>query len=382
MENEYYRIDLKNNGIRRIIDKEIGKDILKADRFGGGDVFTMQSVGNGAGEFADVQQPTMEGFERLSDLMSPWVRVEQGPVRITYETAGTFGDATVRLRVRLYNGIKRIDFETDILGFNGAKYREFRMAFPLNMEKGEIAYSVPMGVVEVGKSEIAGAAGERYVEPCAEVHPREVIDWFSASNGDFGVTISSSVAVFDWIDPTGATVDYPVLQPLLLASRKSCHAEGNWYLQTGDHTFNFSLYSYKGSWKNGWKKGTEASQPLIAVTGASGQSEKTLPESMSFCSVDADNVFISTIKKCDDDDSVVIRCCELEGRDARHPEFCSAKSGDPAQIGITWFTGIAKADRTNIIEEEGRPIGHSGNTLQARIGHHAIETFKITPALK
>lgn len=369
MENEFYRIELDDHGIRRIVDKEIDEDVFKTGSFSVGDVFTMQSVGNGAGEFADVQQPTMEGFERMSGFTTRWLRTENGPVRTTFETAGTFGHAsTVRLRVSLFHGIKRIDFETDILGWNGTRNREFRMAFPLNMEKGDVAYAVPMGVVEVGKSEIRGAAGERYVTACKEVHPREVLDWFSASNGDFGVTISSSVAVFDWKDPTGASGDSPVLQPLLLASRKSCHGEGNWYLQTGDHTYSFSLFSYRGGWKNGWRSGTEASQPMTAVLGGSRKPDGALPESMSFCGIDGDNVSISTIKKCDDDDTVVIRCFELEGKDT--------------QSEITWFGGMTKAEHTNIIEEEGRPISGGGNRFPVSLGHHAIETYKITPVFK
>ncbi len=370
MENRFYRIELSERGIKSIFDKELGKEILKTDAFTGGDVFTMQSVGNGAGEFADIQQPTMEEFDRLSDHAANWVRIEQGSVRTTCEIAAVLGHATVRLRVRLYHSIKRIDFETDLLGWDGTKNREFRMAFPLNMAKADIAYSVPMGVAEVGKSEIAGTAGERYTTPCAQVHPREVIDWFSASDGEYGVTIGSSTAVFDWIDPTGRAGSYPVLQPILLASRKSCHGEGNWYLQTGDHTYRFSLVSYKGGWRNGRKAGTGSVQPLIAVrcAPAAGGSGKTLPESMSFCGVSGDNVVISAIKKCDDDDGVVIRCCEMEGHDT--------------ESGVTWFSGISKAARTNIIEEEGTPVGSSGGTFRARTGHHAIETFKISPVLK
>jgi hypothetical protein len=32
---------------------------------------------------------------------------------------------------------------------------------------------------------------------------------------------------------------------------------------------------------------------------------------------------------------------------------------------------------TNIIEEEGQEIPSGKNSFQARVGHHAIETFKV-----
>ncbi len=219
------------------------------------------------------------------------------------------------------------------------------------------------------KSEIAGAAGERYTTACSEVHPREVIDWFSASDGDYGVTISSSVAVFDWIDPGDNPAEYPVLQPLLLASRKSCHWEGNWYLQTGDHRFSFSLFSHEGDWRESWKAGSSAAQPLTVVTEKATVSETApannadLPERYSFASLEADNVYISTIKKCDDDDSVIVRLCEIEGKDAAS--------------SLSWFEGIGSAEHTNIIEEEGSPLAPSGGKLPVKVGHHAIETFKL-----
>jgi alpha-mannosidase len=139
-----------------------------------------------------------------------------------------------------------------LLNWEGVLYREFRMALPLNMTDGQVAYEVPFGVVEVGKDEIEGAAGERYKTPCKDVHPRGIENWIGASNADFGVTMSSSVAVADWIDPTDNPVKNQILQPILIASRLSCHhgKEMN-TLQTGNHYFKFSVTSHKPGWING-----------------------------------------------------------------------------------------------------------------------------------
>ena len=41
-----------------------------------------------------------------------------------------------------------------------------------------------------------------------------------------GVTMSTNLAVADWIDPGRESVDYTVLQGILLSSHKSCHGEG------------------------------------------------------------------------------------------------------------------------------------------------------------
>jgi len=367
-ENKFYKVEFANGGIKSLYDKELAVNLLKTDKFLGAELFTMQSVGNGAGEFTDVQLPTMEGFEKLSSYNQPWALISSGPLRDVYKFTKEINHVTVEQQVILYKTIKRIDIHVDLKGFDGTRYREFRLAFPVNQIKPEVAYEVPMGVVRVGKDEIAGAAGfskksQVYNTPCALVHPREVQDWFSASDGKTGITISSDVAVFDWIDPTVNPVGDPILQPVLLASRKSCHGEGNYYLQPGDHTYNFSIYSYAGDWKNGYRQGTQSNQPLKAITVKPGQSNTSMPETLSFVSVENKNLLISTVKKCDDDNGVIVRCYDIEGKDS--------------EARISLFKPFQKGELTNMIEEEGKPIPSSGNTLRFKVGHNSIETLKL-----
>ena len=122
------------------------------------------------------------------------------------------------------------------------------MMLPLALGCSEVSYEVPYGALTVGKDEMPGAAGERYYVENKEQHPRGIGNWISAASDNLAVTLSSSVAVADYIDPTDNPVDYTILQPVLLVSRQSCHYEGNSYFQPGDHSFRFSLTSHeKGS---------------------------------------------------------------------------------------------------------------------------------------
>jgi len=366
-ENAYYKAEFADGGIKSLYDKELSVNLLNTEKFLGSELFTMQSVGNGAGEFTDVQQPTMEGFEKMSQYGQSWSLVSEGSLRDVYEYRKEISHVTVLQQLIFYKTLKRIDVHIELNGFDGARYREFRLAFPVNQTKSEIAYEVPMGVVRIGKDEIAGAAGfskasQIYDTPCSQVHPREVQDWFSASDGTNSLTISSDVAVFDWIDPTTNPEGYAILQPVLLASRKSCHGEGNYYLQPGDHNYTFSIFSHSGDWKNGYRFGTQSNQPLKAVI-SKPSSGGTMPESMSFISVENKNLILSTIKKCEDDDNIIIRCYDIEGTDA--------------EANITLSDPYQKAELTNLIEEEGKPIAGSGTTLGLKVGHHAIETIKL-----
>ena len=337
--------------------------MIDPGKFKAGEVFTMRSFGNGAGEFIDIQKPDMEGFDKTGNYPTKWEIDENGPVFTTYKFRQHIRYAVIEQRVKVFHEQKRIDFEPSILNWEGVLYREFRMALPLNMTDGQVAYEVPFGVVEVGKDEIKGAAGERYTTVCKDMHPRGIENWIGASNSAFGVTMSSSVAVADWIDPTTNPIANQMLQPILLASRKSCHWEGNDYLQTGNHTFRFSITSHQPGWINGTAFGRQANEQLFPVWADHRLSDASLPESLSFFKTDQGNVLISTVKKAEDSDEAVVRLVDLEGKDK--------------QIKFESFKNFNKAAYTNLIEETIKALPVSGNSLQISLGHNAIETIKI-----
>lgn len=362
-ENQFYKITFTAGGIKQVYDKRLHRSLFRTDKFLVAELFTMRSEGNGAGEFAEIQQPSMTGFAKLSQYKPGWKVVSDGEMATVFSLQQKLPHCYVRQRVTVYRQIKRIDFDVDLLDWDGTKYREFRLAFPLKMRDARITYEVPFGKVTVGEDEIPGAAGERYTQLAREVHPREVQDWINASDRKFGCTLSSSVAVWDYEDPTDHPVAYPVLQPVLLASRRSCHGEGNWYLQKGNHHFRFSLFSHKPGWKQSLKIGKQPNHPLFALVQNSFSGENRLPDKYSFCSVKNDHVSISAIKKCEDDRSVILRFYEMAGEDS--------------DVILNWFGPFDRVEETNLIEEDGVPLNDVGKQIAMRVGHHSIHTIKI-----
>lgn len=363
VENKYYKLTFADGGLASIFDKELQKELIDDSKFVAGEVFTMRSEGNGAGEFDAIQKPDMAGFDKTGNYKTNWKVEENGAVYTVYKYRSPIKHAIVEQRIKLYHTEKKIDFETALLNWEGELYREFRMALPLNMTNGQVAYEVPFGVVEVGKDEIEGAAGERYTMPCKDFRPRGIENWISSSNNEFGVTMSSSVVAADWIDPTDNPIDNQILQPILLASRKSCHWEGNDYLQTGNHYFTFSITSHKPGWKNGAKFGRAANEKLQAVWADNSFVNASLPESQSFFSVDGNNVLVSTVKKAEDSNDVVIRITDLEGENQG--------------ITINSFKPIKQAQLTNLIEDEIKPLRPSNGKLEYGLQPRSIETIKL-----
>jgi len=362
-ENDFYKAKMADGGLSSLFDKEIGKELIESSFFKAGEIFTMKSEGNGAGEFDAVQQPEMEGFDKTGNYKTKWEITANGPVFTSYKYRQAIRNAVAELEITFYHQIKKVDFDVNLMNWDGTMFREFRMAMPLQIWNGEVAYEAPFGVVEVGKDEMPGAAGERYQVACKDLHPRGIENWISASGNEFGLTLSSSVVAVDFIDPTDQGLTNTFLQPILLASRRSCHGEGNDYHQTGNHSFSFSLTSHKPGWQNGVKPGREANEHLFAVTDPSKYAHAELNESMSFLRLEAENVIVSAFKKAENENGVVVRLYNL--------------NEEESEVKLRFSQEFEKAWRTNLIEEREEELEVKDGVVTFKIGNQSIETILL-----
>jgi alpha-mannosidase len=90
-----------------------------------------------------------------------------------------------------------------------------------------------------------------------------------------------------------------------------------------------------------------------------------LPESTSFLSAGAEDVVLSTMKKCEDDATVILRLYN--------------NTGASVDSDIRIFTPLLKAEETTLLEDGGTTIAHDGYRVRVHLGHHAISTIKLTP---
>jgi alpha-mannosidase len=80
--------------------------------------------------------------------------------------------------------------------------------------------------------------------------------------------------------------------------------------------------------------------------------------------VSASNLVITALKKAEDDDHVVVRLVDMEGKDSE----ATVRLSFPVQA----------AEHTNMIEEDGTAVAVKDGALPVQVGHHAIETYKVT----
>ena len=368
LENDFYSMQLGDGGMTSLYDYSLNKEVIRSMRFSGGDILSMEYTGNGAGEFTQMTAPTVNGFDKMSMHTSQWHLIADGDVFTQYENKATFKHTQIVQKIKVFHHEKKIDFSIDMINWDGTHNREFRFAVPLNMDRAKIKYEVPLAIAEVGKTEMKEAPkgwawGGTYDSKPVTIHPREVLNYIASETEEFAVTMATDVALADWIDPTREAVDYPILQGLLMASHKSCHGEGNWYHQTGDHHFNFSIKSHKPSDKTSYQFGTSSNHPLRTVLKVKTNKKGKLPSYMSFFNVSDPMVRISTVKKSEDDDHVIMRLVEMGGKDT--------------QAMVNLSTPFSKLIKTNLIEEEGDSMNQSGKSIKVNMGKNAIETYKI-----
>ena len=367
-ENEFFIIEPASGGLQRIYDKALDRELLKTDKFLGAEWLDYEYKGQGAGEHTHITMPTAHRFDRLRKYGTSWVCAESGPVRTAFETAPVKTPrGKVRLRLTAYASLKRIDLECRILDTDQAEARQMRLALPLNADPRQVAYEVPFGVVEVGRSELEPALA---FGP-ASVRPREIQNWIYAGGEKGGVTIGSGVAVWDYAEVSPRRPPrskYPILQPVLLTSAYSCSRWKKCWVQPGDHSFRFSMYSHKPGWRHGYRKGVQSNNPLIAVVQAGRSESAKLPEVKSFLSISPANVIVTAVKRSEEGNDVVVRFYEVEG-----------KSG--SRVRISPDARLSGARRTNLIEEDAGVLEHDRNGAALKVGPFSIETVRLRPSV-
>ena len=394
-ENEYFKVTPGKQGIASIFDKTLKRELLKTDKFEAAQWLNFIYKGQGAGEHTHITKPIADTIDKLGTFITSWACKESGPLFVTFESKEVETPrGKVSFQLRLYNGLKQIDLSCTMRECDEEAAQQIRLTFPLNANFDNVTYGAPYGKVKVGTDEvqrelafkatrtkeeleafhkgnklfrnkfIQGKRRDGYLGD-TPVRPRETQNWIFAGDGKAGVTIASSVIVWDYMDATKAPVDYPVLQPVMLCSAHSCSRWKPFWTQPGDHTFSFSIFSHAGDWRNGRRRGVGVNNPLIPVA-VKGNPSGTLPASKSFLSVSADNVVVTAVKKAEDSDDIAIRFYETDGKDETEVELAPAFE-------------IKDARRTNLIEEDAGKMEHSSKVARMQVGKYSIETIKLVP---
>jgi alpha-mannosidase len=151
MDNEFIKVTFGPGGIKSLYDKRTQREVLRTEKFDGGEV--LQFIAPGLA-WEDPEKVGMQDFERTANHDFKFTRLSKSAFRVTVVREAHFSNFLLRQSFHLYDEIDRLDIEIEILNWNGQKERELRVAFPINLDEARLSYEVPFGTVEIGIDEM------------------------------------------------------------------------------------------------------------------------------------------------------------------------------------------------------------------------------------
>ena len=376
MENVFCRVRFGRGGIQGFYDKQHKWEVLKTDKFDGAEVLEFSAPGNA---WEDTESVEMQDFERTADHDFRRVSFTENPVRMTAIYEAQFKNFLLRERFQLYRKIDRFDVNIEIVNWSGEKARELRVAFPINLDDVRSSYEVPFGTVEMGKDELDftrlpsnldSQFNPRLYGGTHALSFREAINWIDASSPDCaeaGCLAASDSTVHIFRDETPQPVPYPVLQHVLLSTRKSLAWNPEyWYTQKGNHQYRMALFPHGGNWRLRYREAIGFNYPLMAFTSQETALVQhfTFPATQSFFTLEPANLILTAMKKSEDDERIVIRFYEAEGN----------KSTACIRLQVP----VRQAWKASLIEENQATIDPSEDgSLRIVVSPWEIVTLKI-----
>ncbi|MCK9220863.1 MAG: glycosyl hydrolase-related protein [Bacteroidales bacterium] len=332
IENDCIKVKFGAGGITELFDKMKKLEVLKTDKFFGGEVIQLEAP---TVAWENQEPVTMNDFDKTSLHEFKTIRAVESPLRYIIEKEAQMKYFTLRERFILNKHSRELIVEADVLNWTGEKARELRIVFPVNMDKSfDATYDVPFGRVEMNRDNVDYSylpdnyecqfVADRYGRK--DLPFREAINWVDVSTGNYkgnGCLFASDMTVHLFRDETADPVDYPVVQHVLLATRESFGWNPKYsFTQQGSHSYRMALYPHDGNWRFAYQAGMAFNNPLTAFCGkaeagfqaATRTEPALLPVSKSFLSVEPANIMVSTMKKAEDGRGTVIRFYEAEGR--------------------------------------------------------------------
>lgn len=340
LENRFFALRFdENRNIASLYDKRAGREVLQPGARGN----VLQAFEDKPHDYDawNVDIYYQEKMWELTDVESAAV-TERGPVRTGLTIRRRFLDSTVEQTFYLYENLARIDFETDI------DWKEkqilLKAAFPVDVNASKATYEIQFGNVERPTHWNTSWDWARF-EVCAH-------KWADLSEGGYGVGLLNDCKY-------GHDIRDSVMRLTLLRSPVDPNPDSDREL----HHFVYSLYPHEGDWRQAGvtREAYGVNDPLSAVLLP--KQEGRLPGLFSLVSCDKRDVMIETVKKAEDDDSLIVRLYEYENRHTT--------------ASLTFGRALESAEECDLLERGGEQLACSGASFSFGIKPYEIKTFRI-----
>lgn len=360
MENEHYRVevDVVTGAITNLIVKDGGWNALS----GAGNIVAMEGD---HGDLWELYRP-LDGGSRIAmkerhpaplpgratfstDPAGPQGAVRRGPVFSEFSVTHPFGEkGQFSTRVRLYAGLRRIEFHTKVL--NNDQFVRYRLLFPTSIRDGESIHEIPFGAIR---------------RPSGVEFPAQ--NWVDYGNAERGVALLNRGL------PGNNVADGTMMLSLLRCTRIVAYGFGGGYepgmssdsgLELGKElTFDYALVPHAGDWRRAGihREGMEFNNPLLVHTAPSQPGP--LPNCWGLLRITHPNVVVSALKPGEQGDAV-LRIYEAAGLPAE---------GVQVRLSVP----VIAAEEVNLMEDHRRTLSVVNDSVALNLRPFEIKTVRL-----
>jgi len=253
-----------------------------------------------------------------------------------------FLNSVIEQKVWVYENSRRIDFETDI------DWKEshivLKAAFPINVHADKASYETQFGYVERPTHGNTSWDAARF-EVCAH-------KWADLSEYGYGVSLLNDCKY-------GYSIEDNVMKLSLLKAATYPYPEAD----RGHHTFTYSLLPHTGGFREGLvvQEGYKLNMPLMVRQ--INMQDGVMPQSWSLIHAEQENIVIETIKKSEDDESVIVRFHEA------YNQKCYAH--------ITTGFDFREVYLVDLMEKNPVILPHNGRTVVLPVQNYELITLQF-----
>jgi alpha-mannosidase len=381
LENEFLVVEVEKatGHVRSIVDKKAKKETLKGhanviqvfdDTPVSGRKAVTYPVDAEVFDAWEIYIHQQKGGARIVELNDPLeVRLlEDGPVRTRVSVKHKYAqeerpDSVFTQEVILYDQVPFVEFRIDVDWH--ASHRLAKVAFPLALRSEHTTYEAPYGFItrlDPTSPRATLADKAKY-----EVPGQKWMD-HSGEDGSYGVSLLNDCKYgFDTADD--------VVRITLLRSAAypiGMRAVFNLPVDVGDsteptdqgrHHITYAFYPHRSDFRKALvpRKAYELNYPLIPLFESAHRG--VLPKLHSFISVEPDNIVLTTVKKAEDSDDIMLRFYETSAEDTK--------------AAIRVDNDLAEVTETDLLENELSSTSFQEHAIELPVSKNSIKTLKL-----
>lgn len=231
--------------------------------------------------------------------------LEQGPVKSVIRVESVFGSSRVTQDIALYAELDHIEVAVTVDWHE--HFSVLKLGFPLNVFFSTATFEIPYGIIE------RPANGN-------EVPAQSWVDLTGIGRNDgrrMGVSLLNDGKYS--LDVTEHEIHLTVLRSPIYAHHDPYVPEEDRqydFIDQGVQRFNYWLLPHGGGWQEAETPRRAAELNQRPVVQVETYHPGPLPPTDSYLHVEGDGVIVSALKRAEDGDGVIVRCCETNGRES------------------------------------------------------------------